>query len=761
MSDLIKGSVWGNVHEQAARGQLITAPDPAPHGLPPTRMEAMLDRMDRMVPRSVAGRVGARNRADEFFKKMLPPGASLSPNAGMGLYGAEKSHSRQAQFGQGGYGTQPGNGNYTSLSMPYLPEFASQDRQSYPTHRTLANNYWRMFYKLDPVIGNCIDMLADMIWSDLELVDVDGEVRERLEYMVERTQLRMMLPYLVREFLVLGEACPHLIWDEDSGTWSFIGMHDPDQLNIIQLPVLGHEEPIAQFMPDPRMRAVLSSPHPALQRVRDSMPPEVLMALQSGQPIDLSPINFTFIPRKLHPYEVRGTSLISRMWRILMYEDAVFDASIATARRHAGPIKVAKLGDPATGYVPDPSVQSELHDLLAQAEMDPNAWLVWHYGINFDYVGTTDRIINIRDHYDLIERVKLVALGISKAFLHGEVTYASAASGLTVFLQRLRAMREFFVSAWIQPKFFDQVSEMNMWIERPQVDQEYMKSGKGPAILPRRTAQEWKERKRLITPRIVWERSLDPEIDQAKLNAIQSLEQMGAKFSEQTKFALVGENWEEQLEQRIHEAQVKQQVAAANPGIAVLAPSAPEGGGMGGGLGGGGMPPMPGGDMPPPMDDTGMDAPPMVEPEAEKETGVHAEEGDETGGPSGTDDNMVRDLATLLDGEEPVSDTWYRMYEDAQRGIPPVEHLLSDVKAGDMRSAWNAVREWLFDEGAPEQLIVDLKNRLISTGALPKELDSRSAERLLRAAESPEWGDSKRFDAGSTLFTGFPSPRKS
>ena len=81
-------------------------------------------------------------------------------------------------------------------------------------------------------------------------------------------------------------------------------------------------------------------------------------------------------------------------------------------------------------------------------------------------VGTTDRIMNIAQHHDVIERIKLIAMGISKSFLHGEVTYASSVTGLSVFLQRLRAMRDFFVNTWLLPKFFKPIAQINGWVKR-------------------------------------------------------------------------------------------------------------------------------------------------------------------------------------------------------------------------------------------------------------------------------------------------------
>lgn len=1021
----------------------------------------------------------------------------------------------------------------------------SPDRQNYPIHRNLANTFWRLFYKLDALIGNGVDMYAELPWGDFELVGegVDGEPKKAFERMCEVCNLRSILPYFVKEYLVVGEACPHLFYDDDEGIWTYIGMHNPDQLEVIYTPFI-KMDPVVRFKPDHRLQQVLSSTSAMVRAVRETMPPELLSALLSGQYIELSPTNFTFLPRKMHPYDVRGTSILSRMWRPLMYEDcgvagtpvalpdgttrpiedvqvgdtildrhgrpqkveaavekppqqpyrislfggtkievtgthrwpvwafprecqcgcglpvsqgksfvrghvaknedvdwktyggaanarwskrrlpaayepfqklatsdlkpgdyltvprtfeavcnneteeyarllgyylaegslerlnetdnwgvnfdfhvdeaetwaadveqickglgigevktytskgrkglrvalrryeygwlsdklardggrfshakklseevmrwpvrlkrqlligylrgdrsahvriaptrsvtascttvsdalaaqlwfvcaqvgwpithrcktrhaskdgrkrrlrnemsfkgpwaddilrevfgievergtgpkgpnawskvwmdddfvyypikkieqrpdavpvfgltvandrsytmhgfgtynSIFNASIATARRHAGPIKVAKLGDRTTGWIPDPSHEQRLLELLAQAELDPHAWLIYHYGIEFDMVGTTDRVMTIDKHWDLIERIKLIAMGISKAFLHGEVTYASAASGLTVFLQRLKNLRQFFENAWIYPKFFRPVAEMNEWV-KPTAAEAASASPKGPYIKTRRSRRELIEDDRYIVPTLEWDRQLDPSVESAQITAVQALQGMGVIFSKQYLSSLVGRDWEEEINQRAREAKIEQQILANNPGLqAAMIPAGP--GGPGGGLpggpppGGGGADIMPG--LPPEVmgfePEPGAEGPGGGGAPGAGEAGVHAAPG-ESGAPSGGfwtqpqmwsrdgqhggwDESVVQDLVRVIrDSEDPEEDLWIDMLKDT----PELKSYL-----GDPDLSWELVDDWLHraDVGYPPAEILTLEDILKRQGVL-------------------------------------------
>lgn len=299
----------------ASTKQRATADDA--HGLNGDTIERLAERFEKFIPKMAGVRANTVTEMD----KILPKDASWSPEA-------------FSKRGNVPGGVSMGGNTFHTNQRPYDPAFESPDRQMYPVHRILSNRYSRMFYKLDPVIGTAVDLRSELMWGNFTLSGegVDGEVKNTLEYMVEETKLRTMLPYLNREYDVVGEVAPHLFFDDAKGIWTHLTLLNPDQLEIIDAPFI-RMEPIAEFVPDDRLYEVLTSNNVLLRQVRDTMPAELVSRLMSRQNIPLLPTNFTFIPRKLHPYDVRGTSIISRMWRILMYEDAVFNASIATARR--------------------------------------------------------------------------------------------------------------------------------------------------------------------------------------------------------------------------------------------------------------------------------------------------------------------------------------------------------------------------------------------------------------------------------------------
>lgn len=717
--------------------------DRAPHGLTPAEIQDLHRKFEALQPGLSRAGDNRRQVVQELLDVSVP-GATLYPRT-----------RRQGQlFGSSSMPGIGGNSTFITPQRPYQPEFESPDRQQYPIHRLLANRYWRLFYKMDPLVGTCIDMIGELVWSEFKLTGegVDGEVKARMEEMCEETQFRAVLPFLVKEFLVVGEACPHLYWDEDKKLWTHIALHNPDQLEIIYSPFV-KMDPVAEFVPDDRLRQVVTSPNPQLRRIREMMPPELIAKLSSRQNIALNPINFTFIPRKLHPYDVRGTSILSRLWRVFMAEDALWNSFIATARRAASPLKVAKIGDASTNFIPGPEQEKKLQTLLAQAELDPQAWLVWHYGINFELAGAPERVMAINNNYDLIERIKLIALGISKSFLTGEVTYASAAAGLTVFLQRLLVLREFFESVWIYPKFFRQCAVMNDWILPTEAELSHR-------VRTKRSKRELIENKRYIIPVIEWEKSLDPAANTERINALQALRQLGIGVSRRTALSTVGLDLEQELKQIVQEQKTIKDIikndmyAAAAAGVQIpgmAPPVAPGAEGEGGG-GGAGMAVSPGlpegslGEFGPPGAEVVENAPPGGAPGGEGT--VPLTPGAAKSGEEGAPD-------TVPEKEVPIQSIWQpeltkslmALFEDFDHAQldEPWDRMLMDseaarnaIKLEEPHLLWEAVEQWLLNEGYPTRAITDLEDLLVNKGKIVRASINRSGQALPNGTNEDE-----------------------
>jgi hypothetical protein len=701
---------YGNPRRMAAE---TPRGDDTPHGLTHNEIEEVHKKFEALVPKS-SNSHGSVNR---FFDGVLPKNADLAPNAGAGLRNSMK---RQANLpggvsmgGAGGSG-----GTFTSVQRPYQPEFVS-DRINFPIHRILANRYMRLFYKLDPTIGTCIDYYSDLPWGNFQLTGdgVDGEVKDAFEHMCEETQLRSFLPFMLREFLVVGEAAPHMVFDDSKGIWTYLSLHNPDELEVVHAPFL-NSEPYVEFVPDDRLRSVLTSDNVVMQNLRESMPPDLLSQLQSRQNIPLSPVNFTFLPRKQHFYDARGTSIISRLWRVMMYEDSIFEASIQIARRQAAPLKVIKSGDSATGWIPSPEHDRRLLEMIAQSELDAGSWIATHYGVNFELVGIQERAWKIEASSEFIEQQKLIGLGVSKGLLTGEITYAASAAGLTVFLRRLKASRDYFESKWIYPKFFRHVSEMNKWVKPTQAELSHR-------VRIRRSNRELAEDNRYIIPKMEWDRALDPSVDSEMINAMNSLAQLGVKFSKTTLSSMANRDFEAETKQIVSDYELEKKLYKDHPEL--MGVSGGEGGGGSlGDIGGGGafgagppatvLPPTPEGTFEgfggPPPGEGG--APAGPEPAAAPPRQAA------TSSTKAWPKSLVSDFVSMSTGYEPDEDLWI----DFAKSPLGREAIRSD----DREAIWAVAKDYLVDQDYTKSSIKGLETLLIKQGFIGGKKSAKSMQ---------------------------------
>lgn len=446
--------------------------------------------------------------------------------------------------------------------LDYRPEFASPDRWLLPKDLGTQIKYWRMFYELDPLIGSVIDVYSEMMWSEFTILNVDGEIKRNLELMLnDLLHLQNLMKNVAVEFLVSGEAIVHLFYDKSYGLWSGYVFHKPEDVSVIDLNLVSlepililnlNEEDLKNLRKLKKLYDAFDKVYEGEQQKKESLSQMFWLesdyieeALRSKKVI-LEPLNVGYIPRKLHPYNERGVSLLTRLWRVLMFEDALFSASIATAKRHASPVKVVSMGDLASGYIPTEQQIKGLLSALAQAETDVHAWVSVPPGTRFEAWGTTDRLMGISKEYEIIERLKLTALGVSKDFITGASTFASAQASLQVFLSRLLSFRNMLEETFIYPKLLKTIVKVNRWRMPTQAEVEH-KIIKSP-----------ESEKDFVRPRIRWAKSLKPVVDRELLDAYKDIvRDFEIKLSKDTVMNVVGLDWSQELRKKIMEEQAE------------------------------------------------------------------------------------------------------------------------------------------------------------------------------------------------------------
>jgi hypothetical protein len=440
-----------------------------------------------------------------------------------------------------------------------------------PRNIRQKNRWCRWFFDHDEFVGAVLELHAELPYSRAEIVVDDTTIKRHIEECLDKTNFFSMLPAIDLEFMKIGEVFIHTPWDEAKGMWSHIIIHNPDFIEVRTTP-FADSESVIELRPDDELRKIVHSTKPEDQQLKKRLPKEVVRRVLTGKNIMLDSREVTHIARRSNPYDIRGTSLLNRLFRLLMYEDKLREAQITIADNFIYPLKIFKLGDPQKGWIPDESHQRALAQMLQNANFDPNFSLIYHYGLQVEYMTVADKVMRLDKEWQEISEKKMIALGISKEMLTGGSTYAAANVGLQTQLARYKAKRDLFEVRWMMDKFFRVMAEKNEWYKRDARE-----------ILGhyrvKRTAEE--SRQRLIMPKMMWHKKLMMRDDQQFLTFLNNVYAQGkGPISAITMLMSMGLDTESELRNKSRQKEFEEMIGEYIQTPAAVGPATP-GGGLG------------------------------------------------------------------------------------------------------------------------------------------------------------------------------------
>ena len=415
---------------------------------------------------------------------------------------------------------------YTATSM-YMPR-SNKDR----------NMWCRWFYDHDAMIGAVLDLHAELPHSQAEFLTDDSIINRHINDCVDRVNLFAQMPQIDLEFQKIGEVFINTPWNKELGMWEDIIIHNPDYVEVRYSP-FAERDSLIELIPSEELKKIVYSTKPEEQQLKRRIPVDILRRVLTGKNILLDNKEVTHIARKSNPYDERGTSIISRIFRDLMLEDKYREFMQTSVDSMIYPLKIFKLGDKQKGWIPSKEHQEALAQMLSQANMDPNFSLIYHYGLETEVFSVVDKLMKLDTEWQNIDKRKMTALGVNEQFISGGTSFASANVGLQIQLARYKAKRDLFETRWLQDKFFKVMAERNEWYTRDKreiVGQYRVK----------RTGAE--QEGRLILPKIVWHKKLMMRDDQSYLNFLNNVYAAGkGPISTITLLMQMGLNLEEEL----------------------------------------------------------------------------------------------------------------------------------------------------------------------------------------------------------------------
>lgn len=401
----------------------------------------------------------------------------------------------------------------------YQPLFQSTNLLL-PRDRRERNEWCRHFYRTEPIVATALDLHTEFPISDLNNVCSDPYIKKFFDYLAfEKLDMVNLLLEIGLEYWKLGDVFPFGQFNESEGLWEGFTLLNPDYVNV-NASIFAKEQQI-ELIPDDQVTNIIAGgPSGQFGDLYRQFPEDIVIAVKQGKNISLDSRLVSHIAHKASPYESWGLPLMMRCFKTLIYKDKLRQAQDAIANRHIMPLRVAKIGTPGEPMPSQDDIDA-FRDILAEGEDDPNFFLVYHYGLSFDYVGSTGKILPLNTEFDFIQNELMTGLGITQAMLNGDgSTYSTAQVGAEALARRYASYR-LRLESWIRKKVYRPISEVQGFY-KPKNGTIAIKN-MSPREIRRAVSNKEME---LIVPKLLWQQQ-DLTSNQTAMNFIQSLRDKG------------------------------------------------------------------------------------------------------------------------------------------------------------------------------------------------------------------------------------------
>ena len=305
-----------------------------------------------------------------------------------------------------------------------------------------ANKRYRHYYKFNPILSSCVDAHATFPLSDFQIMCPNEEVREYYQFTSDRLDLLSLAECSLRDVALLGESIFLGNWDINNLEWEEWVQYPPEFVEITTIP--GSNKRVFTIKPDPEIQRILQENTDASNLLAETLKKydsKYFNAAVNNEPYDIPDARVMYLANQVDGYSKRGYPLTKRALPDLMYEQELRTLQHTFVQRHLFPIKIFKLGSESMGWVPSQKHFQQFKKLLIQASGDPDMSLIYHFGLQVDYVGTKDKIENLIPHFDWTTKRIMQAFFMNEALMNGDTSYAGQTANTRLLMHRFMTKR--------------------------------------------------------------------------------------------------------------------------------------------------------------------------------------------------------------------------------------------------------------------------------------------------------------------------------
>ena len=400
------------------------------------------------------------------------------------------------------FGSTSANTSMSAGGNFYSPEL-STDFLELPQSWAEKIAQYRFFYETDPFVGQAIDVHTELPMSKVRFAPARALNKNKqalaqkawtfCERWGERVDLLQVMTEIVHHYHLLGEA-PVFFEDDNpepprslthdtvrvqhpDGTvevreeeradgderlhkwlmknykgWTSVRVLPPEQVLVESFGFTSKK--IVKLTADAKTVDIVKRAQQgeeAAISIVQSMPQGVVDSIIEGGDINLNtdPEQGAFVyimARKKASYEPRGSSLLSRVMRVLVYRDKLRQSQTSISSRHMTPIRVISAEDAS---------QPDLEELREQVDLalqDPDYSIIVNFQLEWNEMGSEGRLLDLNGEYDVTDRQMYAGLGVTESLLSGESAYSGDRINLEVINTRYMLLREqlqSFLEKWV------------------------------------------------------------------------------------------------------------------------------------------------------------------------------------------------------------------------------------------------------------------------------------------------------------------------
>lgn len=330
----------------------------------------------------------------------------------------------------------------------------------------LMYRLYRHYRDNHPIVGSCVDIHSSFPLSDFELTVDEPEVKEYYNYVSDNLGLLNIFEQQLNDTVTLGDSIHIGNFDMGNMEWSSFVQYPPEYIQFYKL--LDSKEAVYILEPDESLKEAINSNTSGniykeiLEKVND----KYLEAILGDKNYQLDSDKVLHVSNKKTGYMKRGTSLIDRALQDLMYEDNLRTLQHTIVQRHTYPLIIYKLGSRELKWVPSQSHFEQFKRLLVRATADPAFSLVYHFGVEVDYVTTKDKVLDLKPEFEFTTKRIMNAFFVNDALINGEApSYAGQTANVRLLMHRFMNSRKQLTEI-AKNKIFYQIARFQNLVRR-------------------------------------------------------------------------------------------------------------------------------------------------------------------------------------------------------------------------------------------------------------------------------------------------------